>query len=235
MTLHVKLATPASGHAMPTTSLSFTLPKPALISSITGVTFKAGGNFTGSATVDAATGAATLTFRGSANSNAITLPDFDIAGVTSTAARAGDRVSWIGPSQFTLLNGTAAVDTCTPASGAAIQYAPTVVLDGGTGGCTTTTEDPSHGDHGHGTPGCTTTTTPAPTTTTTRTPTTPTTAPTTTTTRTPTTPTTRPTTTTTRPTTPTTRPPTTTPTTQPPGGGIGALLKWILCLLFRIC
>jgi hypothetical protein len=234
LTLQVKLATPATGMAMPTTSLSFTLPKPALISRITGVTFKTGGNFTGSASVNATTGAATLTFRGNAQSNAITLPDFDIAGVTSTAAMPGDRVSWIGPSQITLLNGTAAVDTCTPASGAAIQYAPTVVLDGGAG-CTTTTADPGHGDHGdHGAPACTTTTvTTRPTTATTSTTrpttqTTPTTRPTT-----QTTPSTRPTTQTTPTTRTTTRP--TTPTTMNPGGGLGGLLKWILCLLFRIC
>jgi hypothetical protein len=222
LTLHVHLATPATGMAMPTTSLSFTLPKPALVQKVNGVTFKAGGNFTGSATVNQATGVASLTFRGSAASNAITLPDFDISAVTSASATPGDKIQWIGPSQVTLMNGTAAVDTCTPAGGSAIAYAPTVVLDpnAACGATTTMAGHDEHGDHDHGGTPTTCAPTTAP----------PTTRPVTT------MPTTRPVTTmpTTRP--PTTRPPTTRPpTTMKPGGGIWAIWWQILCKLLRIC
>jgi hypothetical protein len=149
MTLHVHMATPATGMAMPTTSLSFTLPKPAQTQKINGVTFKSGGNFTGSATVNQATGAMSLTFRGNAQSNAITLPDFDISAVTAASAPPGQAVSWIGPSQVSLMNGTSAVDTCTPAGGTAVQFAPTKILDPNAG-CGPTTTMGDHGDHDHG-------------------------------------------------------------------------------------
>src|SRR6185503_15068660 len=51
MVLHTHLATPAlaSGMAMTTKMIEFTLPKPALIEKINGVTFKPGGNFSGMA------------------------------------------------------------------------------------------------------------------------------------------------------------------------------------------
>jgi hypothetical protein len=233
LTLSVHLATPATGMAMPTKVVKFSLPKPAQTERITGVTFKPGGNFAGTAAIDAM-GTIALTFTGNAQSNAITLPDFDIASVTKTTVLAGEKVSWIGPSQVLLDNG--ATDTCTPAGGVAIQFAPTVILDPNAACGPTTTADPEHGEHGHGgeMPTCTTTTTRA-TTATTR-PTTATTRPTTATTR-PTTATTRPTTATTRPTTmptmPTTRP--TTPTTMNPGGGLLAIIWQLICKLFRLC
>jgi hypothetical protein len=190
------------------------------------VSFKSGGNFAGAATVNAA-GTMSFTFTGNAQSNAIQLPPFDIAAVTKTTAMAGERVSWLGPSQVLLDDG--ATDTCSPAGGAAIQFAPTVVLDAGPGpGCgPTTTEDPGHGSHGHPTTPCVTATTA-----TTRA-TTATTRATTATTR-ATTATTRATTATTRATTVTTR--TTTVTTmRPPGGGLFEWFFQLLCRLFRIC
>jgi hypothetical protein len=228
LTLHVHVATPATGMAMNTRTVKFTLPKPALTDRITGVTFKTGGNFAGSATVSAA-GLMSFTFTGNAMSNAITLPDFDIASVTKTTAMAGERVSWLGPSQVLLDDGT--TDTCTPASGAAIQFAPTVVLDAG---CmpSTTMGGHDHDDHGgddHSMPPCTTATTA--TTATTRA-TTATTRATTATTM-ATTATTRATTVTTRTTTVTTMRPITTTTMRP--GGIFAFFRQLLCLLFRIC
>jgi hypothetical protein len=216
LSLNVNLATPATGMAMQTTRVSFTLPKPALTQRITGVTFRPGtGNFMGTAAVNAVTGLMTLTFTGSAMSNAIDLQDFDIASVTAPTAPVGQRVSWVGPSSIVLTNGTAAVDTCNAAAGA-VQFAPTVILDPNPGGCTTTTMDPGHGDHGdHGAP-----TTACPTTTV------PTTSPTTS-------PTTRPTT---APTTrPTTMPTYTTTTMRPGGGGIWAVLWQLICKLFRLC
>jgi hypothetical protein len=155
--LHVHLATPATGMAMTTKVIDFSLPKPALIERIVGVTFKPGGNFSGMASVDAS-GTAAIMFMGNAMSNAIVLPDFDITAVTKTSATVGDKVSWIGPSKVLLDNG--ATDTCTPAGGTAIQYAPTAVIAAGCPTGPATTADAEHGDHDHGgaTPACTTTT-----------------------------------------------------------------------------
>jgi hypothetical protein len=211
LTLHVSLATPATGMAMATRTVKFSLPKPTLIDRITGVSFKSGGNFAGAATVNAA-GTMSFTFTGNAQSNAIQLPAFDIAAVTKTTAMAGERVSWLGPSQVLLDDG--ATDTCSPAGGAAIQFAPTVVLDPGAACGPTTTMDDGHGDHDHGGPmpttACSTTTTRA------------------------TTATTRATTATTRATTVTTRA-TTVTTMRPPGGGLFDWFFQLLCRLFRIC
>jgi hypothetical protein len=230
--LDVNMATPATGMAMPVKMVEFSLPKPALIQTITGVSFKAGGNFLGSASIDAA-GTINLMFMGNTQSNTMTLPVFDITAVTKTSAVVGDKVSWMGPSTVKLDGGS--TDTCTAPSGS-IQYAPTAVVapDAGCGG-PTTTADPAHGDHGdHGTPTtCPPTTAPP----TTAPPTTkpPTTAPPTT--KPPTTapPTTKPPTTappTTAPTT--TGPPVTTPPTTTPMNPFLAFLKLLLCFLFRI-
>jgi hypothetical protein len=233
LTLHVHVATPATGMAMNTRTVKFTLPKPALTDRITGVTFKTGGNFAGSATVSAA-GLMSFTFTGNAMSNAITLPDFDIASVTKTTAMAGEKVSWLGPSQVLLDDG--ATDTCTPASGAAIQFAPTVVLDPGCMPSTTMGGHDDHDDHGgddHSMPPCTTATTATTRATTATTmATTATTRATTATTR-ATTATTRATTATTRATTATTARPITTTTMRP--GGILAFFRQLLCRVFRIC
>jgi hypothetical protein len=259
LALTVDLATPATGMAMPTKLVQFSLPKPALIERITGVTFAPGGNFYGGASIGA-DGTVALTFMGDTQSNAIDLPVFTIAAVTKTSAMVGEKVSWIGPSSIKLDNGT--TDTCTPASGAAIQYAPTVVISPDAGCGPTTTEEPGHGEHDHGAPVTTMpdehgdhgdhgTPTTCPPTTAPPTTSTPTTAPTT---RPPiTTPTTAPTTrppTTTPTTAPTTRPPSTIPSTRPPttrppvtvppttappaGGGLLELLKRLICLLFHI-
>jgi len=233
LTLHVHVATPATGMAMNTRTVKFTLPKPALTDRITGVTFKTGGNFAGSATVSAA-GLMSFTFTGNAMSNAITLPDFDIASVTRTTAMAGEKVSWLGPSQVLLDDG--ATDTCAPASGAAIQFAPTVVIDPGCMPSTTMGGHDHGGDDDHSMPPCTTATTA--TTATTRA-TTATTMATTATTRATTattmatTATTRATTATTRATTATTVRPITTTTMRP--GGIFEFFRQLFCRLFRIC
>jgi hypothetical protein len=187
LALQVQATVPdLAGLAATVSGVHLSLPIPAQVDHVTGVTFT-GGNLTGSQRVVGST--VELDFAGPADSGTVQLPAFTVQ-VVLRADSTSQTVVWAPPTDVSLdllVGDTIVVTDCAPVAGSAPLNVTAV--DGPIPPTTTTTAP--------------TTTTTAPTTTTTA-PTTTTTAPTTTIT------TTRPTTTTTRATTTTTRPTTTT-------------------------
>jgi hypothetical protein len=244
---------------VPIKAMKIIIPNPADVVSAGDIMVMGGNLKKASQTSEGANTILNMTANAGVTSKTIQVPELMIP-VTVGPAAAGKVINFYGPNtlELTILIGTVeAPVTCTGAA----TNPPILAIKAQSPATTTTTAAPTTTTKAPTTTTTmapttttkapTTTTTMAPTTTTTKAPTTTTTkAPTTTTTKAPTTTTTKaPTTTTTKaPTTTTTAGPTTTkaptttttrmtPTTMKPGGGLGALfalLKRIICILFKI-
>jgi hypothetical protein len=203
-------------------TIALTIPKPAEVTGVGNITVS-GGTFTkASQTATAAGLVLTLNANAGTTTKNLQVPDLNIP-VDIPASSAGKVVAFQGPSKLDLgvaIGGVSIPVTCN----ADAANAPLLSIKPS---ATTPTEDPDHGDHDHGGP-TTTTTTPRSSS------------------KPPTTakPTTTmmdhdhggPTTTTRKPTTTTRGLPTTLPPTTRPTGlaGLFALLRQIICTLFRI-